>query len=174
MPTPSLTRSPVFVLAGLIVLALTGCATATTVAAPAPTTYYGQTATAVATLITGCTDIKVGDIGKGAQSGLTSTATCMLNGRLVNINAWASADAQGGVAGVLRADTTEAYFAEGTGWTLTTADNVMLQLQLTNDAGALMQYSADNPTPPPADLPGEKSTAEAAAKALGGKVTHLP
>lgn len=163
----------------LIVLAsallLTGCSSAPAPVPTAvkPTTYYGQTASAIATLIDGCSDVKPGDVGKGAASGLTSTATCMLNGRLVDINSWASADAQSGVAGVFKADQIEAYFAEGTGWTVLTQDNPEVQLQMRNEAGALMKYAMDNPTQPPVDLPGEKSTSEAAVLALGGKVTHV-
>lgn len=156
-----------------LALLFTGCASTPATPAPKPTTYYGQTASAIAALIKGCSDVKPGDIGDGAVSGLASTATCMLKGRQVDVNGWATSDAQEGVANLLKANAVEAYFAEGTGWTVTVSENPELQMQFENDAGGLLKYSMDNPTLPAPDVPGQKATASAAVRSLGGKVTHV-
>ena len=167
-------------LAVVAVLALAGCGQSkpavvtvtTSTPTPKPSTYYGETATAIASQVTGCADIKAGDIGKGGPA-MASTATCMLSGRTVTINSWITADARDGVNGVLQANKAEAYFAQGEGWTVTATDDPALQLQLTNDAAALLANAFAEKTPPPPDLPGQKSSAEAVVAALNGTVVHV-
>jgi len=162
------------------VLLLAGCAqskpavvTETTSApTPKPTTYYSETATAIASQVKGCVDIKAGDIGAGAPA-MASTATCMLNGRTVTFNSWTTAHARDGVNGVLEANAQEAYYAQGEGWTVTATDNPELQLQLTNDAGALLANALAEKSLPPPDLPGQKLSAEAVVASVDGTVVHI-
>ena len=164
----------------VVLLLLTGCGQSkpavstvtTSTPTPKPSTYYSETATAIASQVKGCVDIKVGDIGKGAPA-MASTATCMLNGRTVTFNSWTTADARDGVGRVLQANKVESYFAQGEGWTVTATDNPELQLQMTNDAAALLANAFAEKTPPPPDLPGQKSSAEAVVAALDGTVVHI-
>ena len=146
--------------------------TASPTATPRPTTYYSETATAIASQIKGCADIKAGDVGKGGP-GMASTATCMLNGRTVTINSWTTADARDGVNGVLHANKVEAYYAQGEGWTVTATDDPNLQLQMTNDAAALLANALAGKTPPPPDIPGQKASADAVVASLDGTVVHI-
>jgi hypothetical protein len=163
-----------------VLLLLTGCGQSkpavstvtTSTPTPRPTTYYGETATAIASQVEGCSDIKAGDVGKGGP-GMASTATCMLNGRTVTINSWTTADARDGVNAVLKANKAEAYFAQGEGWTVTATDDPGLQLQLANDAAALIANSFAGKATPAPDLPGQKASAEAAVAALDGTVVHV-
>ena len=163
-----------------MLLLLTGCGQSkpavstvtTSTPTPRPTTYYGETATAIASQVKGCSDIKAGDVGKGGP-GMASTATCMLNGRTVTINSWTTADARDGVNAVLKANKAEAYFAQGEGWTVTATDDPGLQLQLANDAAALIANSFAGKATPAPDLPGQKASAEAAVAALDGTVVHI-
>jgi len=163
-----------------VLLLLTGCGQSkpavstvtTSTPTPRPTTYYGETATAIASQVKGCVDIKAGDIGAGGPA-MASTATCMLNGRTVTVNSWTTADARDSVGRVLQASKVEAYFAQGEGWTVTATDDPGLQLQLANDAAALLANGFAGKTPPPPDLPGQKASAEAAVAALDGTVVHI-
>jgi len=139
---------------------------------PKPSTYYAETATAIASQIKGCTDVAAGDIGQGGP-GMASTATCILNGRTITINSWSTAEARDGVDAVLQANKTEAYFAKGQGWTVTATDDPTLQHQMTNDAGALMANASEGQTTASSDLPGEKSSAEAVVASLGGAVVQI-
>jgi len=167
-------------LAAVAVLALAGCGSTEPEAAtvttsrptPKPSTYYGETATTIAAQVKGCADVKAGDVGKGGPA-MASTATCMLNGRTVTINSWITADARDGVNGVLQANKVEAYYAQGEGWTVTATDDPDLQLQMTNDAAALLANQFAGKTPPPPDLPGQKASAEAVVTALDGTVVHI-
>lgn len=140
-----------------------------------PTTYYGQTASVVASMIKGCTGVAVGDAKDGAKSGMASTATCSLGGRLVDVNTWSSADAEAGVEAVIAANKTEAYYAKGLGWTVTTHDSGTLQMQLTNDASGLLEQGlGSSPAPTAAvDVPGQKKMANAVVASLGGQVEHV-
>lgn len=140
-----------------------------------PITYYGQTASVIAAMIPGCTGVQVGDTGGGSASGLSSTATCSLNGRLVDVNSWASQSDRDGVRALITADKVESYYAQGTGWTVTTHDTGTLQMQVTNDAAGLISQSTEqtsSPTTPP-DLQGQRVAAEAVAAALDGDVVHV-
>lgn len=164
----------------VVLLLLTGCGQSkpavstvtTSTPTPRPTTYYGETATAIASQVKGCSDIKAGDVGKGGPD-MASTATCMLNGRTVTINSWTTADARDSVGRVLQASKVEAYFAQGEGWTVTATDDPDLQLQMTNDAAALLANGFAGKTAPPPDLPGQKASAEAVVAALDGTVVHI-
>ena len=155
-------------------LMLAGCSGGAT-AAPSPTatakptTYYGETASALAALIPGCSDVKAGNVGKGGP-GLTSTASCVLGGRTIDVNSWADATAADMVP-LLKANGAELYYATGTGWTANIRRDATLQMQLTNDASGLVA-AAGAPTAA-ADLPGEKQAATAIASALGGTVQHF-
>jgi hypothetical protein len=153
-------------------LLLTGCASQPKPVV-IPTTYPGQTATAIAALIKGCTGIVAGDVGDGVKSGLASTASCTLNGRMIDINSWSENDNGESATAVIKADKIEAYFAAGNGWVIATRDFPDLQLQFTNNAGTLLQHAFDGKTPPAADLPGEKATAQLVVKAIGGEVIHV-
>jgi len=169
-------------LACAAILLLAGCssvsqvkpqATATTsTPTPKSSTYYGETATAIAAQVKGCADVKAGDVGKGGPD-MASTATCMLNGRTVTINSWATADARDGVNGVLQANKVEAYYAKGEGWTVTATDDPDLQLQLTNDAAALIANALAHKTPAPPDILGQKASADAVVASLDGTVVHI-
>lgn len=166
--------------AAAALLLLAGCGQAkpanatvtTSTPTPKPSTYYGETATAIAAQVKGCTDVKAGAVGKGGP-GMASTATCMLNGRTVTINSWTTADARDGVNGVLQANKVEAYFAQGEGWTVTATDGPELQLQLSNDAATLIANGFAGKTAPPPDLPGQKASADAVVASLDGTVVHV-
>jgi len=153
-------------------LALAGCAShpATPVATPTPTTYYGESASAIAALIKGCSDVHANDPGGGSASGLASTASCTLGGRVVDVNSW-NDDASADLGPTIRADKVEAYYARGNGWTVTTRDNPLLQLQILNDAGRLMELAGTQM--PTQDVRGEKATAKAVVASLGGRVVHV-
>lgn len=164
----------------VLVLALSGCGAATegnpaTPSATPPTkpaTYYGETASALAARIPGCEDVKAGDIGNGAATGLASTASCTLAGRTIDIDSWATSDAQVSLMPLLKADKSELYYANGMGWTAFVRRDGQLQMQLTNDAAGLTA-AAMNSSGPAADLPGEQEAATAIATGLGGTVEHI-
>ena len=165
-----------------VLLLLAGCSSApqeklpaavlTSTPLPKPTTYYGETATAIASQVKGCADVKAGEVGKGGPD-MGSTATCTLNGRTVTVNSWVTAEARDGVNGVVQSSKREAYYAQGEGWTVTATDDPGLQLQLTNDAAALLANSLAEKTVPPSDVPGQKSSAEAVVASLDGEVVHV-
>lgn len=146
--------------------------TATNDPIPKPSTYYGETATAIAGQVKGCADIKAGDVGKGGP-GMASTATCMLKGRTVTINSWGTASARDGVKDVLLANKQETYYASGEGWTVTPTDDPNLQFQMTNDAAALMADSYADKPPILPDIPGQKASADAVVASLEGTVVHI-
>lgn len=159
------------VLPVLAALALTGCA-AHQAAPTKPTTYYGESASAIATHIKGCTNVKTGNVGHGTASGLASTASCTLAGRIIDVNSWTNAT-HGDLAPMMREDKVEAYYATGKGWTVTTRDNPLLQLQILNDAAGLMKAAFANEQMPAQDVPGEKTTANAVVSSLDGHVVHV-
>lgn len=140
-----------------------------------PTTYYGETASVVASMIKGCTDVAVGDVKNGAKSGMASTATCSRIGRLVDVITWSSAEAEAGVEAVVAANKTELYYAKGLGWTVTTHDSGALQMQLTNDAAGLLEQAMGSSPPPTTavDVPGQKEMARGVVASLGGQVEHV-
>jgi hypothetical protein len=166
--------------AAAVLVLMVGCgqskpvtATVTTIApTPRPSTYFGETATAIAIQIKGCADVTAGDVGGGGP-GLASTATCMLNGRTVTINSWSTVDARDGVNRVLQANKQEAYYAQGEGWTVTATDNSDLQRQMTNDVSGLLTNALSDKTPSPPDLPGQKASADAVVASLDGTVVHV-
>lgn len=146
---------------------LSGCSAAP---APLPTTYYGQDAAAIAAMIDGCTEITAGDIGAGDGTGLKSTATCHLDGHLVNVNSW-DGSASNDLRPLLKATGNEIYYAAGTGWTVTLGDDPTLQMQLENDAAGLVAQAGNATTAP--NLDAQKTMAEAVAASLGGDVVHV-
>lgn len=167
----------------LLVFALTGCGsaagapnqmgTSSSTSAPKPTTYFGQSASAIAALVPGCRTVQAGDVGKGGPD-LASTASCVIGGRTVDFYSWSNAKAASGVADVLRANKDEVYYAAGTGWTAHVRRDMTFQWQLTNDAGNLIRYASENHPTASADLPGEKSTSQKIVDAIGGSVEHAP
>lgn len=167
--------------AAVLAVALTGCgstAVAETVAtsstpSPKPTTYFGETASAIAAEVPGCSAITAGDVGKGGP-GMASTASCVLGGRTVDFYSWRDAPAFAGVANLVRANKDEVYYAAGTGWTAHVRRDMTFQWQLTNDAQNLLRSAWQNHTAAAGDLPGEKSTSQQIADALRGYVQHLP
>jgi len=162
--------------AALLAFALAGCGTAAMEPAaasitptPKPTTYYGQTASAIAALVPDCGSIQAGDVGKGGPD-MTSTASCVLGGRTVDFYSWLASAS--GPKSVITANKDEVYYAAGTGWTAHVRRDMTLYWQLTNDAGNLTRDAYTHPSPPAPDLPGEKLTSENIATALNGTVIH--
>ena len=64
----------------------------TSSASPSFTTHYGQDAAIIASHITGCTNVAAGSVGGGATTGMSSTASCTLDGHTVIVDGWAAAD----------------------------------------------------------------------------------
>lgn len=172
---------PVTVLAAasLLLLALAGCSGPSQAVAPAPTakskpaTYYGEAASAIAALVPDCKDVTALDVASGPQSGLTSIASCALDGRTVTFYGWTD-PAQGGSVSEMLATNgdAEAWYANGEGWTAIVQYDNQLMYQLTNQADKLIADGFAGITPPPADVPGEKTAADKVVAALGGKVAH--
>lgn len=140
-------------------------------ATPKPTTYYGETASAIAALIPGCTDVKAGDVAKGGPD-LASTASCVLGGRTIDINSWSDSMALDGARSVIKANKDEVYYARGNGWTAHVRRDMTFQYQITNQADKLLELSFSGHTAPAADLPGEQEVSKAISAALGGLVEH--
>lgn len=140
-------------------------------ASPKPTTYYGETASAIAALIPGCTDVKAGDVAKGGPD-LTSTASCVLGGRTIDINSWSDSKALESARYVIKANKNEVYYARGNGWTAHVRRDMTFQYQITNQADKLLELSFSGHTAPAADLRGEQEASQAISDALGGLVEH--
>jgi hypothetical protein len=153
-----------------IALVLTGCSASHPASSPKPTTYFGEDAAAIAGHITGCDGVKAGDVGAGAPA-LVSTATCTLFGHVVNVNSWADATS-GDLGPLMKADAKEAFYASGTGWTVTLGDDPTLQMQFENDASGLLANAMNNSKPASANLDAQKTMANAVAKSLDGDVKH--
>lgn len=168
----------------LSALALAGCgstvqATQATSASPTPTSpptsYYGESAAAIAARISGCEGVKAGDVAQGGPD-LSSLASCTLGGRRVAVYSWSSLAAEESVVNVLNANKQELYYAQGTGWIAFVDADGTLGYQLTNQAGELMKYTFahQGETHAAADLQGEKGAAATVASALGGTVVYQP
>ncbi|UXM93323.1 hypothetical protein [Paenarthrobacter sp. JL.01a] len=165
----------------LLAISLASCGSAGTVAnqaestspsaSPRPTTYYGETASAVAALIPGCTDVKSGDIAKGGPD-LASTASCVLDGRTIDVNSWRDSKAIDSMKKVIDANEAEVFYASGTGWTAHPRRDMTFQYQITNQAGELLKLGMSGQTAPAPDLRGEMEVSQKIADALGGKVEH--
>lgn len=151
-------------------LALTGCSAAAPTAKPF-TTHYGESAVTIANHITGCKGVALADIRAGVQSGMASSATCTLGGRKIVVDSWKDASAAD-MANLMKANNAEMYWASGTGWTAFEVDDSQIQLQLTNDASALMKSAFDK-TQPTADTSGEHEAATLVAHSLNGRVNHF-
>lgn len=144
---------------------------ATPTASPKPTTHYGETASAVAAQIPGCTDIKSGDIAKGGPD-LASTASCDLGGRTIDFNSWRDSKAMDNMRNVVKANKDEVYYASGTGWTAHVRRDMSFQYQITNQAGKLLELSVSGKTAPAPDLEGERDVSQKIADALNGVLEH--
>lgn len=140
-------------------------------ASPKPTTYYGETASAVAALIPGCTDIKSGDIAKGGPD-LASTASCVLAGRTIDLNSWRDSKAIDSMKRVIEANKVEVIYASGNGWTAHIRRDMTFQYQITNQAGKLLELGMSGQTAPAPDLKGEMEVSKKIADTLSGKVEH--
>lgn len=144
---------------------------ATPTPSPKPTTYYGETATAIAARIPDCTDIKAGDVAKGGPD-LASIGSCVLGGRTVDVYSWADSSAEVGMAEVMEANKEAVTYARGTGWTAFVRRDMTFQWQLTNQADNLAAAAFDHASPAAPDLPGELEVSKKIADALGGRVTQ--
>lgn len=146
-----------------------------TAAAAKPDTYYGESASAIATLIHGCTSVAPVSIGAhGKASGVTSAATCTIGGRKVFVDSWRSVEDMAGIDEVIKADKMETYYASGVGWSVIPGENQTLQRQLISDAGWLFKQALNGTTGTSSgDVPGQKTTATAVVAALNGYIVHI-
>lgn len=151
----------------LVLVALAACSTPP---AKPLRTHYGESAVTLANHIKGCHGVVRADIGAGAKAGMASSATCRLAGRKVVIDSWNDASSADMTA-LMAANKTERYWAEGVGWSAFDADDSQIQLQLTNDAAALLKSAFENSQPTP-DVNGEQAAAKSVAKSLNGLVRH--
>ncbi len=137
------------------VLALAGCSSSgspapKTTAAPNYTPAIGADAALIAGHIAGCSAVTSGNIGKGGPA-MKSTATCTLDGHVVILDSFDSpSDAQ--ISDELTQ--TEMFYASGGSWLAfvadqgATAETTTLQMQLTNDAGGLIEQASSNDAEP--------------------------
>jgi hypothetical protein len=148
---------------------------ATSSASPSFTTDYGQDAALVASHITGCANVAAGSIGAGDTTGMSSTASCTLDGHTVIIDSWKTADATPDFAALMKGQGHLTY-ASGTGWTAVLADDgatpdqSTLQMQLTNDAGGLFKEGTDGDQYQAASADAQTTIMTQVAAALGGTV----
>ena len=140
--------------------------TSSSTPAAKPTTYFGQTASAIAALVPDCSTVQAGDVSKGGPD-MASIASCVIGGRIVDFYSWSNAKAASGVADVLRGNKDEVYYAAGTWWTAHVRRDMTFQWQFTNDAGNLIRYASENHATASSDLPGEKSTSQQIVDAIG-------
>jgi hypothetical protein len=141
-------------------------------ATPKPTTYYGESAPAIAALIRDCTDVKAGDVAKGGPD-LASTASCVLGGRTIDINSWRDIHAIDSMRGVIKANKEEVYYATGNGWSAHVRRDMSFQYQITNQADKLLAMAFAKATPPAPDLRGEQEASKAISDTFGGLVEHF-
>jgi hypothetical protein len=178
MSMHTITRPAVALVAASLLLALAACSTPppATVFKPTPTmphTYYGEAASAIAALVPECKDVAALDVASGPESGLTSIASCVLDGRTVTFYGWTDPAKGGSVSEVLATNASaEAWYANGVGWTAIVQYDNQLMYQLTNQADKLLADGFAGITPPPADIPGEKLAAEKIVASIGGNVAH--
>jgi hypothetical protein len=123
-------------------------------------------------MIPGCGDVQAGDVGKGGPD-LVSTASCVLNGRTLDVNSWSGSAAVASFENVATTNAETMTYAAGDSWTVNVRRDPTLQWQVTNDAGALTKYAMEEHPTPSADLPGEQEAAQAVVKALGGSVVQV-
>lgn len=128
------------------VLLLAGCAQATPAPAPKPVSFtYGASATAIATAVKACKDVKE-ETPASTAVGISSLASCTIDGKRVDFYSWDDATAQGDPGKQLAGLSIEAYYAAAEGWSA--------------------QAHEDG------DLSGQQSVAKTVAKAIGGEVFH--
>lgn len=100
---------------------------------------------------------------------MKSTASCTLAGHVVIIDSWAAGTDPRLYHSLVKVRTGYSY---GDNWTEILADpgrtpaKAVLQMQLTNDAGGLLQAAYDRPRP--ASLDAQKTLSRVVARALGG------
>lgn len=133
-------------------------------------THYGQSATAIASHIKGCTEVTAGKVGAGAPD-MSSTASCTLGERKVVIDTWSSAAAQAGVLTLAKSDSREMYYASGTGWIALVSIDRTFEYELTKDEDKLLFESGETHLP---DAAGEQSPAKQVAADLNGTLVHVP
>lgn len=158
------------VIVALSVGMLAGCA----VSAPATKpfkTHFGQSAVTIANHIDGCKNVALFDVGDGTKSGVTSGATCKLDGREITLFSFKDA-ASSDMHNLVQANGREQYWAAGKGWVAFETDDSYIALQLTNDAKALSDYMFGKVATPSADVNGEKTAATSIAKSLDGQLEH--
>lgn len=174
------------VVAVLIAISLTGCSSSPgkrpaastpnsrTSSAPSYTPSPGDDAALIAQHIVGCSGVLAGDIGGGASTALSSTATCTLDGHLVIVDSFNSEGA-GGISSLASPGTT---YATGGSWVAFLADQgqtaatTTLQMQITNDAGGLLQQETDGTTPTPASADAQHIILKRVADDLHGTLEH--
>lgn len=169
MNTQKTSRMRLLLLAALT-LAITSCGNALTpigttsaTTVSKPTSYFGESATAVASRIDGCANVKAGDIANGGPA-LASIASCTLDGRTVVVYSWSDSKGLNSVTSVLEANRAETYYALGNGWTTFVQPDETLKWQLTNQADKLLGSTPNAAV----DLPGQKAASEKIAESLGG------
>jgi hypothetical protein len=158
------------VIVGALALLLAGCSAAPT---PAFSPYPGISANKIASHISGCRDIHSSNVGDGTKSGLSSAATCTLDGYSVYVTSWKTVDAAD-ISGLFSGDNGyQFYWASGSAWDAFINDDPTPRLQVTNDGGALLARSSAGKAPV-IDLDAAKSVAVEIAGALHGKTQHAP
>lgn len=111
----------------------------------------------------------------GVSPDLPTAASCRLNGALVIIDRWRSADPR--VRSVAALAPVETWYAYGPGWVAFLADKgqsastTTLQMLITDDQAGLSRERS-NGTPLTAPLAVQSRSAEQIAHALGGRVGH--
>lgn len=126
----------------------------------------------IASHISGCAAVRTLPIGAGAKSGLATAATCTLRGHPVILDVWqAMGDSE--ISGQLT-PRQKVLYAYGDYWTAFIGDQgvpasrTTLQLQLTDNAGALLRQAVNPPRPTP--LGAQRELVTEIAKALSGRV----
>lgn len=183
MATRHLTPFAVASAVGLMLLA--GCSSSeapdrTHPTSPAPSTYsprLGDDAAIIASHIAGCAGPTTIDIGAGTKTGLSSAATCTLDGHVVIIDSFTTSGGPDDVPTLAKG--TETYYAFGPGGWLAiladqgvTADKTILQMQITTDAAGLVRASL-NGSPTPASLNAQRTILGMVVASIGGQLGHV-
>jgi hypothetical protein len=119
------TRIAPAITAAALMLLLAGCGGSPT-PAPTPTFGFGDAAVDIARAVPACRAASSQAVPADV-AGVTSIATCSINGSQVDFFVWKDAAAQ--VAGGLTTGTTEAYVAHGDGWDAVTHESGRLSMQ---------------------------------------------
>jgi hypothetical protein len=180
----------ILTVAACAAIAMTGCSGGKKVAASSsspPTTSataatytpnLGEDAASIASHIPGCTGLAAGN--SGGAAGLASTATCTLGGHLVVLDSFSEPTGSNSISTMLAGNKAPTIYADGGSWVAfaadqgATADQTTLQLQIKNDAGALLRESLNGDPYPPTSPDAQKVIADTVVKALGGLTTTAP